>query len=61
MIISGKLEDFLGHQRVDSRDPLSPILFVLVIDVPSRLMERAKRFNLVEGKHCWNLSTPIYK
>lgn len=50
VMINGRpMGKFLATRGVRQGDPSSPFLFTLVIDVLSRLMEKAQEFNLIHG------------
>jgi hypothetical protein len=49
MMLNGVLRDFISHKRGPHQGvPLSPMLFILVMDVLSRLVEKASTDGFLE-------------
>lgn len=50
LMVNGGLSSFFKASRVlRQSDPLSPLLFIIVMEVFSRLLERARAVNLIKG------------
>ena len=52
ILVNGSLEGFFGSSRgLRQRDPLSSLLFLLIMEVISRLLKKTKECNLIRGFH----------
>ena len=52
ILVNGSLEGFFGISRgLRQDDPLSPLLFLLIMEVLSRLLRKTKDSNLIRGFH----------
>ena len=52
VLVNGSPEGFFGSSRgLRQGDPLSPLLFLLIMEVLSRLLRKTKDSNLIRGFH----------
>ena len=52
VLVNGSLEGFFGCScGLRQRDPLSPLLFLLIMKVLSRLLKKTEECNLIWGFH----------
>ena len=52
ILVNGSSEGFFGSSRgLRQGDPLSPLLFLLIMEVLSRLLRKTKESNLIQGFH----------
>ena len=52
VLVNGSSEGFFGSSRgLRLGDPLSPLLFLLIMEVLSRLLRKTKESNLIQGFH----------
>ena len=52
VLVNGSLEGFFGNSRgLKQGHPLSPLLFLLVMEVLSRLLKKTEECNLILGFH----------
>ena len=50
VLINGSLADFFGSSRgLRQRDPLSPMLFLIMMEVLSRMLRRVEGAGLIRG------------
>ena len=52
ILVNGSLKGFFGSSRgLRQDDPLSPLLFLLIMEVLRRLLRKTKDSNLIRGFH----------
>ena len=52
VLVNGSPKGFFGSSReLRQGDPLSPLLFLLIMEVLSRLLRKTKDSNLIRGFH----------